>query len=89
MLDLLFGSIFKKLAAGAIILVLVWGGFEIRGCMKMKEQLREYQQAEKIRQQDEKIDQETEEQKNELNENSSIDDYRRELERLRKRSKRK
>ena len=74
MIDILFGSLVKKIAAGAIVLVLLFGALKVRGCLKAKEELRLYHQAEKIRQQDKKTERKIEGEKNEVdNENTPAD----------------
>ena len=85
MIDLLFGSTIKKIIAGAIAVGLLIGIIQIRSCLKAKEQLRQYEQAEKIRQQDKKIDQKTEGEKNEIEKFNTPDDFRNMFDRLRNR----
>ena len=89
MIDLLFGSTIKKIAAGVIVFALLFGWFQIRGCMKAKEKLRLYEQAEKIRQQDKRTDEQTEAQKDAIDRYNTPDDFKSEFDRLRERSNRK
>lgn len=67
--------------AGMLVSGVLFAGCQVRGCMKMKEELRQYQQAEKVRKQDQVIDKKTQENKDEV-EGYTTDDFRRGFDRL-------
>jgi hypothetical protein len=83
LIDFLFGNTIKKIAAIGIALGLLFGGCQIRSCIKAKEELWQYKAAEKIRQKDRKIDQQIEDKKHEVENYSNLDDLEHGFEELR------
>ena len=83
LIDLLCRSMLGRAAAVGIVIALAVAGLQVRGCMKAREELRQYEQAEKIRRHDRTIEKESEERQNEVENYSTPDDFSRGFDRLR------
>jgi hypothetical protein len=61
----------------------LYAGCQVKSCMRMKEELREYHRADEIRKEDPKVDQRTEEHKKKVEEFSTPGDFKRGFDELR------
>ncbi len=77
------GRIIGIVLASMLASGVLFAGCQVRGCMKAREELRQYQQAEKIRKEDKKIDTRSNEEKKNIDGYSSDDDFQRGFDRLR------
>jgi len=77
------GRIVGAALGGIILSSLLYGGCQVRGCIKAKEELRQYRRADEIRKEDPKVDKHIEEQKKRVDQMVTPDDFDLELERLR------
>lgn len=69
--------------AGMLASGVLFAGCQIRGCMKMKQELRDYHQADRVRAKDKKIDKQTQESQDEVEGYTTDDDFMRGFDRLR------
>jgi hypothetical protein len=83
LINILFGSVLKKIFVVGLSLALLFGAFQIRGCLRAKQELRAYKQADNIRELDRKTDQRIEEHKREVENYSTPDDLEHGFDRLR------
>jgi hypothetical protein len=77
------GRIIGGAVAAGLLSGLLYAGCQVRSCVRMKEELREYHRADKIRKEDPKVDQRTEDHKKQVGEFSTPDDFKRGFDELR------
>lgn len=78
------GRIIGGTITAALLSGLLYGGCQVRSCMRAKEELREYHRADEIRKEDPKVEKRTEKHKQKVEEFSSPDDFKRGFDELRK-----
>jgi hypothetical protein len=77
------GRIVGGVAAAALLSGLLYAGCQVRSLLLAKEELREYHRADDIRKEDPKVDQRVEEHKKQVEEFSTLDDFKRGFDELR------